>query len=524
MNLLQLNRHLDDAHKLSEETAASNDPLKPGLAWFKKNLDRARQFPTGPLSKLDIFVSEDQNDQISNKGTNKGPRTVSPKRNTALRATKASEEKVSRAHWIKPQGNDKCSFSECTKFLGPRNGIVNCRCCGKLYCSEHTMYQMKLNKNAKHDAAHGHWCRVCETCYESRPGYNDFEGITKDITFTFKRVREEKSRDRELESHRLQKRLMTLIRELTKIASDSGILSYGKMLGRQQVEHRVATWQDDNEVTRCPICEHKFTYSLRKHHCRVCGKVVCADSSTDCSREVILSALAEKLNMEFTASSTYGVRMCRDCKDTVFSKINFEEDVTGSLPPLLLTYQKLARVKNSIDVALPKFQMTLLALNDPENPPDKECLHVASEVRKKLLQSFGRYDALSREISTLKLSTPMEKKLQFQIYNAATQYLHDNMLPLKALPRVLKSAETSSVSSPTPELTSEASSVDPQAVQELQQQLVVMEEQKFMVQSMVNDAKSRRKFDEVIPLEQSISDLDLEISKLRDQLGSYAMT
>lgn len=522
MNLLQLNRHLDDAHKLSEETASSNDPLKPGLAWFKKNLDRARQFPTGPLSKLDIFVTEDQNEQISSKGTNKAARAVSPRRQHALRATKVSEEKVSRDHWKKPHGNDICSFSECSKFLGPRNGIVNCRCCGKLYCSEHTMYQMKLSKTAKHDPAHGYWCRVCETCYESRSGYNDLEGVTKDITSTFKIVREQKSRDRELESHRLQKRLMTLIRELSKIASDSGILSYGKMLGRQQVEHRVATWQDDKEVTKCPICEHKFTYSLRKHHCRVCGKVVCADTATDCSREVILSALAEKLHMDFTASSTYGVRMCRDCKDTIFSKINFEEDVTGALPPLLIIYQKLARVKNSIDVALPKFQMTLLALNDPENPPDKENLHIASEVRKKLLQSFGRYDALSREISTLKLSTPTEKKLQFQIYNAATQYLHDNMLPLKALPRILKSAEASSASSPAPE-PAEAFKMEPQAVQELQQQLLVMEEQKFMVQTMVTDAKSRRKFDEVVPLEQSLSDLDLEISKLREQLGPAAM-
>lgn len=38
-------------------------------------------------------------------------------------------------------------------------------------------------------------------------------------------------------------------------------------------------WQPDEEVTTCPICLSTFTMFNRKHHCRKCGKVVCAACS-----------------------------------------------------------------------------------------------------------------------------------------------------------------------------------------------------------------------------------------------------
>ena len=38
------------------------------------------------------------------------------------------------------------------------------------------MYQMKLSRSAQHEPVRGLWCRVCETCYKSREGYNDRSG------------------------------------------------------------------------------------------------------------------------------------------------------------------------------------------------------------------------------------------------------------------------------------------------------------------------------------------------------------
>lgn len=41
----------------------------------------------------------------------------------------------------------------------------------------------------------------------------------------------------------------------------------------------VPRWQPDAEVTSCPICGTVFSFWYRKHHCRKCGRVVCASCS-----------------------------------------------------------------------------------------------------------------------------------------------------------------------------------------------------------------------------------------------------
>ncbi|KAF2010672.1 hypothetical protein BU24DRAFT_427783 [Aaosphaeria arxii CBS 175.79] len=38
-------------------------------------------------------------------------------------------------------------------------------------------------------------------------------------------------------------------------------------------------WQADHEVNLCPVCGNQFTFWYRKHHCRKCGRVVCANCS-----------------------------------------------------------------------------------------------------------------------------------------------------------------------------------------------------------------------------------------------------
>ncbi|OCK83381.1 FYVE-domain-containing protein [Lepidopterella palustris CBS 459.81] len=38
-------------------------------------------------------------------------------------------------------------------------------------------------------------------------------------------------------------------------------------------------WQPDSEVLQCPVCGNSFSFWFRKHHCRKCGRVVCANCS-----------------------------------------------------------------------------------------------------------------------------------------------------------------------------------------------------------------------------------------------------
>ncbi|DAA75873.1 TPA_exp: Uncharacterized protein A8136_1244 [Trichophyton benhamiae CBS 112371] len=48
---------------------------------------------------------------------------------------------------------------------------------------------------------------------------------------------------------------------------------------RSFTDYRLPRWQPDSEVTECPICGITFTFWFRKHHCRKCGRVVCAACS-----------------------------------------------------------------------------------------------------------------------------------------------------------------------------------------------------------------------------------------------------
>lgn len=48
---------------------------------------------------------------------------------------------------------------------------------------------------------------------------------------------------------------------------------------RPFMESSLPQWQADSEVSECPICTTVFSFWYRKHHCRKCGRVVCAACS-----------------------------------------------------------------------------------------------------------------------------------------------------------------------------------------------------------------------------------------------------
>ncbi|KAF1990433.1 hypothetical protein K402DRAFT_401267 [Aulographum hederae CBS 113979] len=48
---------------------------------------------------------------------------------------------------------------------------------------------------------------------------------------------------------------------------------------RQESDIVLPKWQPDADVTSCPVCGTAFSFWFRKHHCRKCGRVVCASCS-----------------------------------------------------------------------------------------------------------------------------------------------------------------------------------------------------------------------------------------------------
>lgn len=464
------------------------------------------------------------------------------------------DEAVSRTHWQRARGNDACSDPLCGRRLGAANGQVNCRHCGKLFCDEHTMYQMKLSRSAKHEPVRGFWCRVCETCYKSRDGYTDHTGAVQDHMADFKGTRRKTVDKQILEVSRLEKRLSKLTQLLAdpppEPPSSGGWgwpLTGGAKAHLRALEQSVINWEDDAAVANCPFCQQEFTsYTFRRSHCRLCGRVVCSDPATQCSVDVGLDVAKSHLPSEKGMKVAVDVRMCKDCRHTLFARSDYERELEHK-PPDQRTYENMAQFERGIRLLLPKFQKLLVALQDPENPPSPQQLAEATRVRKRLMDTFTQYDAAARRIRDLPTDSTAQKRLQKAVYAQASSFLHLHMLPLKSLPKVLKHAQPpSGAGSPGPALSngkapggalaairfnsfqdetgsqvSSSSAVESLETEEkeLRERLIVLEEQRFFVQEMVADANKHRKFDEVAALARNVEDLSREIDQVQGQLG-----
>lgn len=150
------------------------------------------------------------------------------------------------------------------------------------------------------------------------------------------------------------------------------------------------------------------------------------------------------------------------------------------------------------------------------------------------MDSFTQYDLAARRIRDMPSQSPTQLKLQKAIYAQASSFLHLHMLPLKNLPKVLKHATPNgkpyasnalgsikynqSLDASSQASSSSAISQLKDEEKELGQRLIVLEEQRFLVGEMAEDARKRRKFDEVKALQGNLADLDREIDGLRGNL------
>jgi rabenosyn-5 len=231
--------------------------------------------------------------------------------------------------------------------------------------------------------------------------------------------------------------------------------------------------------------------------------------------------------------------MCRDCKRTIFCRKDFEEELSHK-PPDQRSYENLLQFERGIRLLLASFQRSLVTLQDPAKPPSHDQLAEASKVRRRLIESFGKYDILAKRIRDLPTNSPTQTKLQNAIYQQASSFLHLHMLPLKSLPKSLKHASPhgmngngatprngralaaikfNDIESASQVSSSSAISAMETEEKELRDRLIVLEEQKFFVSEMIADANKRRKFDEVSSLSINIEDLSREIDQVNGMLA-----
>lgn len=173
-----------------------------------------------------------------------------------------------------------------------------------------------------------------------------------------------------LEISRLEKRLTKLTQILTdpRLQEDTGTVAYlwtlsGSKSQRRIQEESVVDWEDDQSLTQCPYCLQEFTnYTFRRHHCRLCGRIVCADPLTGCSSQVGIDVHPTKVTTEKPEDQlSVNIRMCKDCKATIFGKSDFAREL-AQVRPDQRAYNNLKQFERGIRLMTPRFQKLVTAL------------------------------------------------------------------------------------------------------------------------------------------------------------------
>lgn len=218
-------------------------------------------------------------------------------------------------------------------------------------------------------------------------GKADDIGLVRDKTDAFKGIRKQTVDKATLEVSRLEKRLTRLTQLLASLPVEQVQSGANKLWSiswqndqRKALEQTIVSWQDDSSAPRCPFCQQEFTsYTFRRHHCRTCGRVVCGDPLTGCSGDVPLSITSRMspsslptkradwpVSRAPTEKSVTGmvnidVRLCKECRATLFDRRDFEADLTKKTP-VLRVYENLTQFERGIRLLMPRFQKLLTVL------------------------------------------------------------------------------------------------------------------------------------------------------------------
>lgn len=446
---------------------------------------------------------------------------------------------IKKSHWEKADyGGTVCH--ECGISFKKAKGLINCRKCGKLYCSSHCRNIIKLNLKAEYDPTNGKWYACCCKCFIGKPGYCDY-GSFLDVTDSFVNLRNKKNEDERLRTLQIENRLVRLVDGVADIHEKyRGSIFINFTMGNDisRLERTVAPWRDDRSVLDCFVCLKPFGLTFRKHHCRLCGNVVCNRDVTGCSNEISLQCLANaaidlpfKRPIEKFSNVDYTLRLCYRCIKSLYGERKFKKDLHRPKPQLISLCESLQSTSEVINVIIGQMEGFVGIMDDPktiDNLPRQEDMRESKRLRTKLLRTVAMYNSLTRQLSGIVPANLTEAKIKRSVQSASSGFINDKILRLKQVPGMKNEF---SKDSSAPFLPQRLKSTDLlfnnltiSEVKKYREELMVLKEQKFLVQSMIEEAKKQRKFDEVAVLSSNLNELNAQITQTQNNLGDQGFS
>lgn len=447
---------------------------------------------------------------------------------------------IFKKHWQKPDSYGRALCQECGVSSSKPNAFINCRKCGLLYCNLHCKKVIKLNLDAQYDPLHGKWYACCNRCFNERPGYNDY-GSLVDKTSHFIKLREIKNEDKRLRSLQLENRLVRLVNGIATIhakGKSSILMNFTTRNEASELERTVTPWKNDRGVLDCSVCFQPFGLTLWKHHCRLCGNIVCNRDETSCSNEISLQHLVNaakdlpyQQNISELIEINYSIRLCYECIKNLYGERKFRKDTQKTKPQLLLLCESLGSASKVITDTICQMEKFMIRMDDSrmaDQIPKGEDMTESKKLRTKLLRSVAMYNSLARQASKITPANSTEAKIKTSVQVASSTFINEKILSLKKVPGMMdESPRTNSPIGEPDKIQSTDllfNNLTISEVKKYRNELMVLKEQKFLVESMIEEAKKLRKFDEVATLSTNLNELSTQISKTQDNLGDEGFT
>jgi len=255
---------------------------------------------------------------------------------------------------------------------------------------------------------------------------NRDENILPSVSHT-DHFRQERSRRADMLAMDTNKLIIRLEKLLTSLPADP--------VKRRSHEQSVVPWIPENVVKLCPNCAKSFNLTRRKHHCRLCGSIMCNDCSVyvgfDLAKRLINPATIADFNEDAEdtedaasaatnkridglvsnladltgfAESQSRFRTCSFCLETLIKR-DARVTLTTEQTQIVLYYDKLRELMTDGAAMSVEYQDTATRLNAGE-PATKHKIDEAKVLRLKLLKMAETVDAVSKRIVLLEPPNP----------------------------------------------------------------------------------------------------------------------
>nr|XP_026489913.1 tetratricopeptide repeat protein 27-like [Vanessa tameamea] len=248
-------------------------------------------------------------------------------------------------------------------------------------------------------------------------------GVSRSSTDYFRAVRSARLERYATETNKLLIRLDKLVCNMPSEPSQ-----------RKLHEQEVVPWLDGSSVKLCPNCAKAFNLTRRKHHCRLCGSILCHDCSVFLDLNIakaIVDPSRPQTSQAEELNEKNGLRLCEHCSYLIELRKQVQEN-RNAKTVLMTAYEQMRSLMDQAKPAVAMYEKMCQSLFDGETTYN---LADVNAMRGRIGKLAEGIDLLSKQIAAFPVEpATRQAKLQTAIRQAASHYIKEDLLSLRKLP------------------------------------------------------------------------------------------